>query len=105
MTVAPDHAQVACLSLDSRLLTFALAELKLQSNGGRGLTLMDVDDKAPLVAVATSASGVRVSGTGRGGKAKEVDLKGAALAAHAGKRARKGKALEGSMKGQRVVAL
>ncbi|MCH2242444.1 MAG: DNA topoisomerase IV subunit A [Aquabacterium sp.] len=105
VTVAPDHAQVACLSLDSRLLTFALAELKLQSNGGRGLTLMDVDDKAPLVSVATFASGVRVSGTGRGGKAKEVDLKGAALAAHAGKRARKGKALEGSMKGQRVVAL
>ncbi|MBI5334289.1 MAG: DNA topoisomerase IV subunit A [Burkholderiales bacterium] len=105
VTVAPDHAQVACLSLDSRLLTFALSELKLQSNGGRGLTLMDVDDKAPLVSVATFASGVRVSGTGRGGKAREVDLKGAALAAHAGKRARKGKALEGSMKGQRVVAL
>ena len=61
--------------------------------------------KAPLVSVATFATGVRVTGTGRGGKAKEVDLKGAALAAHAGKRARKGRALEGSMKGQRVVAL
>jgi hypothetical protein len=37
---------------DGRLLVFALDELKLQSNGGKGLTLMDVDAKAPLVSVA-----------------------------------------------------
>ena len=41
----PAHTQVACLALDGRLLVFALDELKLQPNGGRGLTLMDVDAK------------------------------------------------------------
>ena len=40
---------------------------------------------------------------GRGGKAKEEQLKGAALAAHAGKRARKGRKLE-AIKAQRVIA-
>ena len=103
--VQPTHTQVACLSLGSRLLVFPLDELKLQSNGGKGLTLMDVDAKDPLVSVATCANAVRVLGTGRGGKAREEDLKGAALASHAGKRARKGKAIDAPIKGQRVVAL
>ena len=99
------HTQVACLSLSSRLLVFPLDELKLQSNGGKGLTLMDVDAKDPLVSVATCANAVKVLGTGRGGKAKEEDLKGATLASHAGKRARKGKTIDASIKGQRVIAL
>jgi len=99
------HTQVACLSLSGRLLVFALDELKLQSNGGKGLTLMDVDAKDPLVSVATCAGALRVLGSGRGGKPKEEDLKGATLAAHVGKRARKGREIEASIKGQRVVAL
>ena len=99
------HTQVACLSLGGRLLVFPLDELKLQSNGGKGLTLMDVDAKDPLVSIATCANGVKVLGTGRGGKAKEEDLKGATLASHAGKRARKGKVIDAPIKGQRVVAL
>ena len=99
------HTQVACLSLSSRLLVFPLDELKLQSNGGKGLTLMDVDAKDPLVSVATCANAVKVLGLGRGQKPKEEDLKGATLASHAGKRARKGKAIDASIKGQRVVAL
>jgi topoisomerase-4 subunit A len=103
--VQPTHTQVACLSLTSRLLVFPLDELKLQSNGGKGLTLMDVDAKDPLVSVATCANAVKVLGTGRGGKAKEEDLKGATLASHAGKRARKGKVIDASIKGQRVIAV
>ncbi|HEY1394060.1 MAG TPA: DNA topoisomerase IV subunit A, partial [Methylibium sp.] len=51
--VLPAHSQVACLSLGGRLLVFPLDELKLQPNGGRGLTLMDVDAKDPLVSVAS----------------------------------------------------
>jgi topoisomerase-4 subunit A len=98
------HAQVACLAMSGRLLVFPLDELKLQSNGGRGLTLMDVDAKDPLVSAATFAAGVKVMGQGRGGKPKEEDLKGSALAAHAGKRARKGKKVEGFSKAMRVVA-
>jgi topoisomerase-4 subunit A len=70
---------------------FALDELKLQANGGKGLTLMDVDAKTPLVSVVTCADSWRVLGRlGRGGKAKDERLKGAALAEHLGKRARKG---------------
>jgi len=103
--VQPTHTQVACLSLTSRLLVFPLDELKLQSNGGKGLTLMDVDAKDPLVSIATCANAVKVLGTGRGGKAKEEDLKGATLASHAGKRARRGKVIDASIKGQRVIAL
>ena len=103
--VLPAHTQVACLSLSSRLLVFPLDELKLQSNGGKGLTLMDVDAKDPLVSIATCANAVKVLGTGRGGKAKEEDLKGATLASHAGKRARKGKVIDAAIKGQRVIAM
>jgi topoisomerase IV subunit A len=100
--VDSSHTQVACLAMDSRLLVFALAELKLQSAGGKGLTLMDVDAPAPLVSVATLAGTLRVLGSGRGGKAKEELLKGVALADHVGKRARKGKAVAG-IKATRVL--
>jgi topoisomerase-4 subunit A len=103
--VATTHAQVACLAMGGRLLVFGIDELKLQSNGGRGLTLMDVDAKDPLVSVATFAQVLRVLGSGRGGKAKEEDLKGAALEVHVGRRARKGRKAEGSIKPQRVVAV
>jgi topoisomerase-4 subunit A len=103
--VHASHTQVACLSMSSRLLVFPLDELKLQSNGGKGLTLMDVDAKDPLVSVATCANAVKVLGLGRGQKPKEEDLKGATLASHAGKRARKGKAIDAAIKGQRVIAL
>ena len=84
---------------------FPLDELKLQSNGGKGLTLMDVDAKDPLVSIATCANAVKVLGTGRGGKPKEEDLKASGLAAHAGKRARKGKVIDATIKGQRLIAL
>jgi topoisomerase-4 subunit A len=95
--------QVACVSLSGRLLVFGIDELKLQPNGGRGLTLMDLDAKDALVSVAVFAQALQVRGSGRGGKAKEDTLRGAALAAYAGKRARKGKLVEG-MKAQRAVA-
>lgn len=101
--VGTTHRQVACLSLDGRLLVFALDELKLQSNGGRGLTLMDVDAKEPLVSATTFAEALQVQGAGRGGKAKDEVLKGASLAAHVGKRARKGRKIEGFVKPQRVL--
>lgn len=102
--VLPAHKQVACLALDGRLLVFPLDELKLQSNGGKGLTLMDVDKQSPLVSVATCAEALKVLGTGRGGKPKEEDIKGAALAEHQGRRARKGRKVEGVQKVMRVVA-
>jgi topoisomerase-4 subunit A len=89
--------------LDGRLLVFALDELKLQANGGKGLTLMDVDSKEPLVSVASFGEVVTVLGSGRGGKPKEEVIKGNTLATHLGKRARKGRKVEGLMKVARVV--
>ncbi len=103
VAVAPAHRQVACLSLDGRLLVFARDELKRQANGGRGLTLMDVDAKTPLLSVASCDQVLKVLGTGRGQKPREDDLNGAALAAHLGKRARKGHKVEGFVKVLRVV--
>ena len=103
VTVAPSHTQVACLAMDGRLLVFPLDEMKLQSNGGRGLTLMDVDAKAPLVSVATCADSLQVLGSGRANKPKDELLKGVGLARHAGKRARKGHKVEGFVKVLRVV--
>ncbi|MEO6032597.1 MAG: DNA gyrase subunit A, partial [Burkholderiaceae bacterium] len=103
--LATDAArQVACLSLASRLLVFGLDELKRQPHGGRGLTLIDLDPKDALVSVAAFDHTLRVLGTGRGGKAKEETLKAAALAGHAGKRARKGRAVDLPMKALRVMS-
>jgi len=97
--------QVACLSMNGRLLVFGLDELKLQANGGRGLTLIDLEAKDALVSVTAFAQALLVQGTGRGGKAKDETLKGAALAPYAGKRARKGKVLGiPAMKATRVTA-
>jgi topoisomerase-4 subunit A len=99
-----DAARVACLTLAGRLLVFALDELKLQGNGGRGLTLVDLDDKDAVVSVAVFTSVLRILGSGRGGKAKDDVLRGAALEPYVGKRARKGKRQDVLQKATRVVA-
>ena len=101
--VAAAHQRVACLSLSGRLLVFALADLKRQANGGRGLTLMDVDAKDPLLSVAACGDTLTVHGSGRGGKAKEELLRGERLLAHEGKRARKGRKVEGLVRALRLV--
>ena len=93
-----------CLAADGRLLVYPRDELKLQSAGGRGLTLIEVDAAAPLVSVAAFATALRVVGNGRGGRAKEETLKGAALAEHVGRRARKGRKVALFVKVERVVA-
>jgi topoisomerase IV subunit A len=102
--VQATHTRVACLAMGGRLLIFPLAELKRQSGGGRGLTLMDVDVKDPLVSAASCGDALLVQGTGRGGKAKEEMLQRAALASHEAKRARKGHKIEGFVKPMRLSA-
>ena len=104
VAVGPDSSRVACLTLSGRLLVFALDELKLQANGGRGLTLVDLDDKDAVVSVAVFASTLRVLGSGRGGREKDALLRGDALAAYLGKRARKGRRQDALQKATRVVA-
>ena len=104
VTVGADASRVACLTLAGRLLVFALDELKLQGNGGRGLTLVDLDAKDAVVSVAVFASALRILGSGRGGKAKDEVLRGAALEVYVGKRARKGRRQDALQKAMRVVA-
>ena len=103
-TVLPAHKQVGCLSADGRLLVFPLDELKRQPNGGRGLTLMDVDTTEPLLSVAPFIDVLTVQGTGRSAKPKEEVIKGLTLAGHQGKRARKGRKVEGLLKVLRLLA-
>ena len=100
--VLPTQTQVACLAADGRLLVFALDELKLQSGGGKGLTLMEVESSAPLLSVATFSEALKVLGQGRAAKPKDELLKGAALEAHRGKRARKGRKVQGLVKALRL---
>jgi topoisomerase IV subunit A len=101
--VATKHTRVACLAVGGRLLVFPLSDMKRQANGGRGLTLMDVDAKDPLLSMATCADALTVHGINRG-KPKEDVLKGADLAGHEGKRARKGHKVQGFKEVTRVAA-
>lgn len=74
-------------------------EIKTLSGGGRGVILMDLDKNEKLIAAqAIGKRGVIVTGAGRGGKVQEVLLSASGLAAHVGKRARKGKSLEAKIK-------
>ncbi|CAG4900291.1 DNA topoisomerase IV subunit A [Paraburkholderia saeva] len=101
MPMLPDATQVACLSGAGRLLVFGMDEMKTLSGGGRGVTLMALDDKEALAqALAIGKAGVVLQGTGRGGKQQEETLVGAALAPHVGKRARKGRAPDTKLKVQ-----
>jgi topoisomerase IV subunit A len=100
--VTDEHANVACLSMSGKLLVFELAELKHQANGGRGLTLMDVDTKDPMISAATFGDVLTIDGVGRSNKPKDETLRGASVAEHEGKRARKGKKVGGFVKVLRV---
>jgi len=98
-TISDDASAIACLSEKGRLLVFGLNEIKQLSSGGRGVILMELEDKEKLLsAQAISQKGVKVSGIGRGGKAQEVNLSASGLTIHINKRARKGKALESKLK-------
>ncbi len=102
--VAAGASRVACLTLTGRLLVFGLDELKLQAKGGRGLTLVDLDPKDALVSVTAFGEALRVLGTGRGGRARDEVVRGAALEAHIGRRARKGRRQDVMPQAMRVLA-
>jgi len=99
MPMLPDATHIACLSSGGRLLVFGLDEMKTLSGGGRGVTLMALDDNETLVqALSINKAGVVLIGTRRGGRVDEEKLSGATLTPHIGKRARKGRAPESKMK-------
>jgi topoisomerase-4 subunit A len=69
-----------------------MAELKTMSNGGRGLMLLDLEDKDTLAGAAAYTRSVKIEGIGRGGKPREEVLEIRSLNNAKGVRARKGKA-------------
>jgi topoisomerase-4 subunit A len=104
MVDAGDSA-IACLSEKGRLLVFGMDEIKHLSGGGRGVILMELDSKERLLAAQPiSQKGLVLSGMGRGAKAQDLQLSASGLAPYIGKRARKGKALEGTKLKPNVVA-
>jgi topoisomerase-4 subunit A len=91
--------RIACLSARGRVLVFEAAEIKSLSGGGRGVTLMDLDDGEVLLAAVPIGSGAMLAATrGTAGKPVEVRLTGAQLDAHRGHRARKGKLVDTKLK-------
>ena len=85
---------VACASTGGRILTFEIAELKLQPAGGRGLMLLDLDAKDTLAGAAAYTRSVRIEGIGRGAKEREETLEIRSLNNARAARARKGKAAD-----------
>jgi topoisomerase-4 subunit A len=75
-------------------LTFEISELKLQPGGGRGLMLLDLEDKDTLAGAAAYTRSVRIEGMGRGGKPREETLEIRSLNNARAVRARKGKAAD-----------
>jgi topoisomerase-4 subunit A len=90
---------IACLSEKGRVLVFGIDEMKTLTNGGRGVTLMDLEPKEKLLAAQPiSQKGVNVLGTWAGDKPRTVELFASGLEPHFGKRAKKGKALSAKLK-------
>ncbi len=86
--------KVACLSGSGRLLVFPIEEIRRLPSGGRGVALMARDDGEKLLgARPPGARGVRVFGTGRGEKPRELALTNRSLEDYEARRARKGRQL------------
>ena len=85
---------VACASTGGRILTFEITELKAMANGGRGLMLIDLEDKDTLAGAAAYTRSIRIEGIGRGGKAREETLEIRSLNNARAARGRKGKAAD-----------
>ncbi|WP_313705027.1 DNA topoisomerase IV subunit A [Massilia sp.] len=97
--VADNAGAVACLSEKGRVLVFGIDEMKVLTNGGRGVTLMDLEPKETLLAAQPiSQKGVNVIGTWAGSKPRVVELYASGLEPHFGKRAKKGKPLSAKLK-------
>jgi len=103
--VPADASAVACLSEKGRLLVFGMDEMKTLSNGGRGVILMELEEKEKLLAAqAISQKGVSVVGTWAG-KPRDVAMNVNALQPHIGKRARKGKPMASKIKAHTLAPI
>ena len=91
--VAP-ATHVACASTGGRILTFEITELKSMATGGRGLMLLDLEDKDTLAGAAAYTRSIRIEGIGRGGKERDETLEIRSLNNARAARGRKGKAAD-----------
>ena len=94
---------VACASTGGRILTFAIDQLNVMANGGRGLKLIDLEAKDTLAGAAAYTRSIRIEGLGRGGKVREETLEIRSLNNAAAARGRKGKAADLGFKPTTVV--
>lgn len=92
-TVLP-ATHVACASTGGRILTFEITDLKMQAGGGRGLVLLDLEDKDTLAGAAAYSRSIKIEGLGRGGKPRGETLEIRSLNNARAVRGRKGKAAE-----------
>ncbi len=96
---AESDRSIACLSGKGRVLVFDATEIKALSGGGRGVTLMDLDDGEKLLTALPIGGGAVMQATrGSAGKPVEVRLVGAQLQAQHGHRARKGRLVDPKLK-------
>ena len=105
-TVTPSWSaatHVACASVGGRLLTFDINDLKTMANGGRGLTLIDLEGNDTLAGAAAYTRSIRVEGIGRGGKEREETLEIRSLNNAKAARGRKGKAADWGFKPSRII--
>lgn len=99
----PPATHVACASTGGRILTFEIGELKLMEKGGRGLMLIDLEDKDTLAGAAAYTRSIRIDGIGRGGKERDETLEIRSLNNAKAARGRKGKAADLGFKPNRVT--
>jgi topoisomerase-4 subunit A len=85
---------VACASTGGRILTFEITALKAMAGGGRGLMLIDLEDKDTLAGACAYTRSIKIEGIGRGGKAREETLEIRSLNNARAVRGRKGKAAD-----------
>ena len=100
--VAP-ATHVACASTGGRILTFEVGELKSMATGGRGLMLLDLEDKDTLAGAAAYTRSIRIDGIGRGGKVRDETLEIRSLNNARAARGRKGKAADLGFKPAGIV--
>lgn len=90
--VGPDDHYLAVLSGHGRLLVFPISEVRTLPSGGLGVGLIGLEKGEQIVAaVPITASGVVVTGEGRGKKPREEVVSGAKLAEFTLHRTRKGR--------------
>lgn len=86
---------IAALSSSGRLVVFTTDELRALSSGGKGTTIMALQDDEKLVAaVSISPNGVVVVGKGRGGKIQELLVGPRSIEDYRTRRGRKGRFVE-----------